>query len=77
MENSFNSQNILAELQNISVKLVKGFADYVQVQKEEAYKAWTISDAQSLSFYVGICQNFFEYLALIFRKVYAKECVFL
>ena len=32
MENSFNSQNILAELQNISVKLVKGFADYVQVQ---------------------------------------------
>ncbi len=77
MEHNLKFQNMPCVSSGLSHKLIKCFIDYDQMQKEEAFKAWTITDMQSLSFYIGICQNFFEYLALIYRKVFVKDSVFI
>lgn len=77
MEHGLDFQNIPCISSVINIKLVKCFAYNDQVQKEEAFKAWTILQPQGLSFYMGICQNFFEYLSLIFRKVFEKDSFFI
>jgi|GEM_PF-5408706 len=76
MEHNLNFQNMPCTSSGINIKLVKCFAYNVQVQKKEAFKAWTISKTQDLSFFIGLCQNFFEYLALIYSKVFEKERCF-